>query len=211
MGKKCIPGFFCIENMTLFILILILFVMFYIYYVQFVKHADNRRPIQPANNTYVILPTPQIGTSYGDPYLKPVDSRNIPMADPYYPPVKKEEYYRSTGGDVRGVPVNVPTRGARGNYQQVGILTRSGRGDEMILPLMGRKITTGTDKWQYYTMTTTGNMNTKLPVSVNGKSCTGEYGCDSINNGDTIYVEGYNDMFRATIYESSLFNYIPFL
>jgi hypothetical protein len=54
-------------------------------------------------------------------------------------------------------------------------------------------------------------MNTKLPLSFNGKSCTGEYGCDDINNGDNVFVEGYNDTFRVTIYENSLFNYIPYL
>jgi hypothetical protein len=81
----------------------------------------------------------------------------------------------------------------------------------MILPLMGRRNMAGRDKWQYYTISNTGNLNTKLPVSVNGKSCTGEYGCDDITNGDVVYVEGYNDTFKATIYENSLFNYIPFL
>jgi len=59
-------------------------------------------------------------------------------------------------------------------------------------------------------MTTTGNMNTKLPISMNGKSCTGEYGCDSLSNGDVVYVEGYSDTFRVTLYENSTFNYIPY-
>jgi hypothetical protein len=76
---------------------------------------------------------------------------------------------------------------------------------------MGRKLMTGREKWQYYTMATNGNMNTKLPISVNGKSCTSEYGCDSINNGDNVFVEGYNDTFKVTVYENSGFNYIPFL
>jgi hypothetical protein len=52
--------------------------------------------------------------------------------------------------------------------------------------------------------------NAKLPISVNGRSCTGEYGCDSISNGDTVYVEGYDDTFRATIYENATLNYIPY-
>ena len=38
----------------------------------------------------------------------------------------------------------------------------------------------------------------KLPVVNRGKSCTGEYGCDNLQNGDTVYVEGYNDAFKAT-------------
>jgi hypothetical protein len=69
---------------------------------------------------------------------------------------------------------------------------------------------TGRDKWQYYAISNTGSLNTKLPVSVNGKSCTGEMGCDSISNGDTIYVEGYQDIFKVTLYENTLFNYLPF-
>jgi hypothetical protein len=80
---------------------------------------------------------------------------------------------------------------------------------DMILPLIRRHSMTRRDKRKYYTNSNTSSFNTKLPVSVNGKSCTSEYGCDSINNGDTIYVEGYNDTFRATIYETSSFQYIP--
>ena len=79
----------------------------------------------------------------------------------------------------------------------------------MILPLMGRKHMSGRDKWQYYTISGSGNLNTKLPISVNGKSCTGEYGCDDIFNGDIVYVEGYNDTFRVTMYENNMFQYIP--
>jgi hypothetical protein len=121
-------------------------------------------------------------------------------------------YFPRDSGDVRGIPVNVQTRGTNMSYQQVGILTRANNnGQDMILPLMGRRLMTGRDKWQYYTISNTGNMNTKLPVSLNGKSCTGEYGCDDINNGDNVYVEGYNDTFRVTMYENSLFNYIPYL
>jgi hypothetical protein len=74
---------------------------------------------------------------------------------------------------------------------------------------MGRKLTR--DKMQYYTISNTGNMNTKLPISKNGKSCTGEYGCDEVFDGDTVFVEGYADTFKATIYENSRFNYIPYL
>ena len=69
---------------------------------------------------------------------------------------------------------------------------------------------TGRDKWQYYTISNTGTLNTKLPVSVNGKSCTSENGCDMIYNNDTIFVEGYKDIFRVTIYENNLLRYLPF-
>ena len=92
----------------------------------------------------------------------------------------------------------------------MGILTRIGGGD-LILPLMGRRTMTGRDKYEYYAISNTGNINTKLPISVNGKSCTSEYDCDDINNGDTVYVQGYNDAFQVTMYENSNFRYIPYL
>jgi hypothetical protein len=127
--------------------------------------------------------------------------------------LKDNGYYHSTDTiDIRGmppIPVNIQTRGLNANYQQVGILTRNSTNDDMILPLMGRKVMSGRDKWQYYTMTNTGNLNTKLPISLKGKSCTSEYGCDDINNGDVVYVEGYKDTFRVTMYENNLFSYIP--
>jgi hypothetical protein len=98
------------------------------------------------------------------------------------------------------------------SYQQVGILTKSsGNQENMILPLMGRRIMSGRDKWQYYTMSNTGNLSTKLPININGRSCTSELGCDSINNGDVVYVEGYQETFRVTMYENNLFQYLPVL
>jgi len=98
-------------------------------------------------------------------------------------------------------------------YQQVGILTPMNVLEKsLILPLMGRKLMNGRDKWQYYTIANgVGNINTKLPVSLNGRSCTGEYGCDDIQNGDVVYVEGYKTVFTVTMYENSTFSYIPYL
>ena len=200
MAKKCIPGVICIENMTLFLLVVAIIMIVYLYYVHFVKMSGSN----DSTNKIVIIQQPApINGSLGP-------SRDT-MNDLYAPPMKTDGiYHPPDSSDVRGIPVNVQTRGLNTGYQQVGILTRSkGIGGEMILPLMGRRIMSGRDKWQYYTMSNTGNLNTKLPVSLNGKSCTSEYGCDDINNGDMIYVEGYNDTFRVTIYENNLFQYIP--
>ena len=60
---------------------------------------------------------------------------------------------------------------------------------------MGRPLYTNRSKWQYYTMTDKQN-SIKLPISKNGKSCTQEYGCDEIMNGDVVYVEGYKDTLK---------------
>ena len=169
-------------------------------------------------------------------YMAAVATRNDPFNDPYAPPVKNDGVYmRSDSTDIRGLPmipatcnsgmcgggapINMRTRGYNQEYSQVGILTRERKDrtedtsfrDNMILPLFGRRAVNGRDKYQYYSMSNTGSVNTKLPVKIRGKSCVGEYGCDELMNGDTAYVEGYNDSFHATVYENNTFSYIPSL
>ena len=51
----------------------------------------------------------------------------------------------------------------------------------------------------------------KLPVSKGGRSCTNEYGCDKIYNGDTIYIEGVNDAYKVTVYDNDVIKYLPFV
>jgi hypothetical protein len=200
MGKKCLPGVICIENVTLFTLLIIAGLITYMYYINNIKNTNS--VIKPST---LIIQSPSETTP-----LVPVSTRNDTINDPYAPPLKNTNIMQPTdSSDVRGIPVNIQTRGTNNAYEQVGILTRSSSNDDLILPLMGRYAVSGRDKWQYYTISNTGNLNTKLPVSVNGKSCTSEYGCDSIYNGDTVYVEGYNDSFTATIYENNPFRYIP--
>ena len=202
MGKKCIPGFFCIENMTLFIMFIILIILGYLYYLYLVKQPSTHRVsyVNPNPNVYV-LSTP--------PTLAPIASRSVDtFNNPYIPPTNMIDMGSIVAPVRADVPVNVPTRGYDANYTQVGILTRTTGGD-MILPVMGRQTSYGRSKYQYYTMSNSGNFSAKLPLSVNGKSCTSEYGCDEINTGDIVYVEGYNDTFRATIYENSSLAYIP--
>lgn len=115
--------------------------------------------------------------------------------DPYSPPLRP------------GMHVNIRTQGENSEYRQVGILTRTS-GDETILPLMGRTVLSARDKWQYYSISDK-NTAVKLPVSSNGRSCTGEYGCDSLHNEDQVFVEGYNDRFTVTLYETNNLRYIP--
>ena len=217
MGKKCIPGVICIENMTLFILIVLSIMTGYMYYTIIVK--PNQQPSvvilqQSPNSLLPAIPNAPINSM-----ILPLATsvRRDTLSDPYAPPLKTpgitSVYHPRDSADVRGIPVNIRTQPREVNYQQIGILTRpnSRTKEELILPLMGRKHVSNRDKWQYYTMSNTGNLNTKLPVSKSGRSCTSEYGCDELMNGDTIFVEGYNEAFKATIYENSLYNYIPYL
>ena len=107
------------------------------------------------------------------------------------------------------IPINIPTQSVDSTYRQVGILNNL-NGSNEILPLMGKPLITNRDKWNFYTMTDKNNM-IKLPLSHKGKSCTSEYGCDNIYNGDTVYVEGYKNTYKATIYDNDTMRYIPFL
>lgn len=103
------------------------------------------------------------------------------------------------------IPVTVRTQRMELNYRQVGILTRIS-GENTILPLYGRMVNTSRTKWQYYTMNDSNN-SVRLPINVNGKSGGDEYGVDELYNGDTVYVEGYNEIFKATIYKNDRFSY----
>jgi len=125
----------------------------------------------------------------GTPGINP-DIRNTRdiFNDPYIPPVKTDNYV----------------------YQQMGILT-SISNNTLILPLLGRQHINGRDKWNYYTISNTGSLNTKLPIKVNGKICSNEYGCNQIYSKDIVTVDGYDSNFKVTIYENNTYNYEPVL
>jgi hypothetical protein len=209
MAKKCIPGVICVENMTLFILAILSISVGYLYYKQYFA-------VSPAS---YVFPTTVVDTGAANtqqnlyvPPLNTIDVRGPVQLPPTSASVSTPPPPPLVGLGL-GLPVNIKTSTANTPYRQIGILTKNGRGgtDPLILPLFGRNLLNGRDKWQYYTMANSGGVafNAKLPISVNGRSCTSEYGCDSVSNGDTVYVEGYDDTFRATIYENATLSYIP--
>lgn len=200
MAKKCLPGVICIENVTLISIFIILILGLSVWYMMNQQHLQKG----------IVQHETKVISNSNTPMLVPISSKQDEFNNPYAPPLKNNMYHPRDSSDVRGIPVNIETRGMPSNYEQVGILTRT-NGNEMILPLMGRRTMSGRDKWEYYTISGSGNLNARLPISVNGKNCSGEYGCDEVYDGDVVYVEGYNDTFRATIYENNSFRYIPVL
>lgn len=148
---------------------------------------------------------------------QPVKNEDVLM-NPYVPPLRDNTSMGVGGGDSRlRLRVNVPTQSIDTTYRQVGILTRphhgggsNGDGHNVMLPLMGRPLFTNRDKWNFYTMNDKNNA-IKLPVIIKGKSGTNEYGCDNVYSGDTVYVEGYNDAFKVTIYDNATVRYLPIL
>lgn len=200
MPRKCPPGVFCIENMTLVFIIFSVVLGIYLFYKSNVPKGPNTVIYQNSHPKRSIFPKYPFSFS---------DTPRDVLMNPNVPPLKRNQYIDDSIISMESVPINIRTRGMPMSYGQVGILTRS-NGSETILPLMGRGLHTNRNKWQYYTMGSQNN-SVKLPVSNNGKSCTSEYGCNELMNGDTVYVEGYNDAFKATIYENDTPRYIPHL
>jgi hypothetical protein len=199
MGKKCIPGLFCVGNMTLFLFfILLLFIVFLLFQLSekskliVVSTTASSSPISSSSSSFLPqlqMPPTNVSSSLGN---------NDLFNNPYVPPLRNDTKY-----NIR--PIS--TQNTETEYRQIGILTRN----QEILPLMGKKASTTRYKWKYYTINGggNGNLQTKLPVSVKGKSCTGDNGCDEIYNNDNVYVEGFKDIFVATIYENNTFEYVP--
>lgn len=226
--KKCVSGF-CLSNMSWFLVACLVLVVIYLWLrVNDLGKAQSSSSSSNSDASTTIL-TPTMGlpsvvsTSVpiqdirGDVGRCGAGGRTVgdPLTNPYVPPIRCDGGSLTTPSMavpvVNQVPINVPTQGYNTQYAQLGILTRNNGGD--ILPLMGRRAITSRDKWQYYTVAgggAGGNLQTKLPVKVKGRSCSGEYGCEEIYNQDTVYVEGYQDEFVATIYESGLFSYLPY-
>ncbi len=197
MVSKCPPGVVCIENVSLSYLTLSILIFAVVLYMSVSNSkSSNETVIVKENPSTSILSRQQV--SQRPPNV---------LQDPHVPPLRDTSYEYTN--DPRGVPINISTRAKDTTYRQVGILTRI-NGSETILPLMGRPLFTSRDKWQFYTMSDQNN-SIKLPISNGGKSCTGEYGCDNLSNGDTVYIEGYNDAFKVTLYDDNTIKYIPYI
>ena len=96
MGKKCIPGVICIENMTLFVLLMILGILVYMFYKPIPAQL-----IQMERPTQMPLMQMQMQVQRQTPQMDVLN-------DPYTPPTRIE------------------TRGTMMQYSQIGILTKDG-------------------------------------------------------------------------------------
>lgn len=217
--KKCPPGVICLENITILFILLSFILLFSLVYIFFFRQ-NTHEPNQNNKEKIIIhnqntIPTTKRENGFGFGFFPnfPYNNDFIPevpgnvLLNPYAPPLKDERYL------VPSLPINVSTNigAVDTNYRQVGILTPSnGSSKDSILPLMGRPLFVNRDKWQYYTISNQHN-NVKLPVSKGGRSCTNEYGCDKIYNGDSVYIDGANEVYKVTIYDNDVIKYLPFV
>jgi len=203
--KKCPPGVICVENITLCLLFIIMFVLgFFIY-----SNTKQNIIVNDRNNITIHDKKESSGSSIFSRFLPSWPYTNDVLLNPYSAPYSDERYLVP----LRAVPINMSTNIGSVNteYRQMGIITPlNGSSKDNILSLMGRPLFTNRDKWQYYTISNQHN-NVKLPISFKGRSALTDYGVDKIFDGDTVYVEGYNDAFRVTVYENDTIKYLPFV
>jgi len=195
--KRCPPGVICLENATMmFLLICVIAIGYFVY----------TRVNQPS----VIMQNNRIQTesrNFRSNSVRNNDTLDV-LRNPYSPPLNDERYFQN---ESRGLPINVSTTAVDSTFRQVGILTPlNGSSKDSILPLMGKVLFTRRDLWNYYTISNQHN-NVKLPISVKGRSALNEHGVDKVFDGDTVYVEGMNQPFKATIYENTIMRYLPAL
>lgn len=170
------------------------------------------------------------------PHIQPrpntffTDRPDDTLANPYAPPLKDvfaphgiRSFTATTAAGTNangGIPINMATNtGATVNasYQQIGLLTKADSSnssntssDPVIMPLMGKPLFTSRDKWLFYTISDKNN-SMKLPIIIKGRNALSEIGVDNVYTGDTVYVQGYNNDFKVTLYENSTPQYIPFI
>lgn len=211
MSKRvCIPGFICIENITLFICVVILACIFYYFFLATSSYpnAYNSPPSgqQQAGDKIVVNVPPQRNA---------LDYRDI-LLNPYAAPYYDQNQYSPTASPLT-------YGGGESNFRQVGILMPAqGSSKDEILPLMARPLSYrgGNNQWNYYTVSNQHN-NVKIPIKIGcGRDCRGrpkggkdglnEYGVNELNNGQAVYLDGYGKDFKVTMYENANIPYVPF-
>lgn len=217
--KKCPPGVICLENVTMvFIALFIVFIAYFIYSNLIKERNHNHNPRPNPNIGMGINMIPQFPNYPYTNLVPPPPSGPIPadvLLNPYVPPLKDERYLIPQINLIPPgtVPINISTNvgAVDTSYRQVGILNpikRPNKGN--VLPLMGRPVFTNRDMWQYYTIGNQYN-SVKLPIIVKGKNGLNEYGVNRLYGGDTVYIEGLNDVYRVTIYDNDTIRYLPFI
>jgi len=152
---------------------------------------------------------PSIASFWG--YLTAKNHERI--VNPLLPP---ERSYENT----YGLPVNIPSRGFSGGFQQVGYLYKKDVANpdvpvgqdpnSVIIPLYGRPLWPGANKWNYY-LNSDKFQAVKMPFQVGGRSSDDDHGVNELNNGDTVDLPAYNGKFEVNIYNYDKPRYIPFV
>jgi hypothetical protein len=204
----CPPGFMCMDTPTMLMWILIAVTIAAIG-VYIAKEYGFLKPVPP---TVVV-----VNRGSAAPAAPPV----VVNADPRFAPLVPERSYGAPPdrgfaipAGVGAMPVNTLTRGLPDAFQQVGVLTAPGGTSNSasptrtILPLFGRAIDSGRNRWNYYTRTD-GMNPVQVPVQFKRRGCDDDNGCDEILEGDSVGVPVLGQSYTANIYRYSTPRYLP--
>ena len=199
------------------------------FFIMFITFTSSRSSSHTSSSYSLVEKPLTVG-----PHIQPrpntffTDRPDDTLANPYAPPLKDVfaphgiRSATATATANGGIPINMATNtGATVNasYQQIGLLTKAdssnssntnSSSDPVIMPLMGKPLFTSRDKWLFYTISDKNN-SMKLPIIIKGRNALSEIGVDNVYTGDTVYVQGYNNDFKVTLYENSTPQYIPFI
>ena len=239
---SCPPGHLCLGHMNLVFVIFISVVIFVIYVFQYPTDIP-----RPSNNNTNSLNSPNTPNQSLNINNNTVDEeselrkqklreeiRQYQEERIYNPPSQKS-YLRNKAYErivnpllppersyeaTYGVPINIPTRGSEGGFQQIGYLYKDEITDDakkignntepVMLPLYGRPTYNGSNKWMYY-ISSDKYHSIKMPISYKNKECDSEYGCDEIYDDDSVAVPAYNGDFKVKIYDYDKPRYIPYV
>lgn len=186
------------SNVSSFIIICLCIIAFiFVLYLSSILHSKKTCNISQFSSDQLVSYFPEKNNKEGDV-----------LFDAYAGPSKNNNIHvRTKDVPSYGIPINVPTRSVDADYRQIGIVTNK-NSEGLIMPLIGKPLFTDRDKWQYFVL---NKQNIKLPVIVNGKNSTNEYGTNSLSNKDSVSISGYSNgnEFEVELYENNQFNYIP--
>ena len=170
---------------------------------QLIKNAN----IQSLNK----LNQPQYQQINYDP-IKYYDQEKL--EDPFEAPAKRPDRVQMGYPPIMKASTNplqpYPTRGYPDNYHLLGTLISIDNNkdynkleqDNQIINLFGRQKYPGSSEYEYYTMLSTGNNNTKIPL----KDQIRELFTD-----DEVFIKELNKTYKVNLYPNEELKYNPFL
>ena len=123
-------------------------------------------------------------------YPAPVVVQPSPQPIVIAPPQRPPEF--------RGPPLK---RYKPGRFQQMGILTDD---EGEMLPLYGRESRTHRDRYHYYT-TTSGDQIFPLNITVDGRDCSEDIGCQELYGNENVNVMGTDNNYSVNMYRTENF------
>lgn len=221
-ASVCPPGFFCMDNGFVAFVVVVLGALLIGVYLHNKGATAATAVTAPVKMVHFAEPIEEVRIIKGDgaPVAATATHGEYDRRNPTAP---ERDY--SGQADVRGfipppgvpvIPIQIPTQGLPEQFQQIGVLAAPGgtatsaTPNRTLLPLFGRKVAIGRDRFNYYTRSD-GINPLQVPVSFKNRNCEDDNGCDEISNGDTVGVPLLGQTYVATTYRYTLPRYIPYV